>query len=282
MPSTSSESSPSRPATVTPHSICSNRPIALLPNHPEIRSNLGEVYRKLGHSNEAIAELRRALEIQPDYAEALSNLGNALVEKGGFAEAIAACRRAVELKPAFAAAHNNLGNALRSEGESDKAIAAYRRAMERRSDYAEAHSNLGTALAHQGILDQALAEFRIALQLRPDDAEEHSNLLLILQSLPNLSPEEIFRDHCRWDEVHARPLANYRKPHTNDPSAERRLRIRLRSRTSGNMRSPSSSRACWPATIASRSRCFATRTCGMRTRPRRAFGRRPQSGGRSR
>jgi len=45
-------------------------------------------------------------------------------------EAVAVLRRAIELSPDYGEAHNNLGIALQAQGMRDDAVASYRRALD--------------------------------------------------------------------------------------------------------------------------------------------------------
>ena len=235
------------------------RAVILKPDFPEAHYNLGCTLTDEGRLDEAICAYREAIRLKPELAEAHSNLGNALRDKGSPDEAIAACRRAIALRPDFADAHGNLGNALRDHGDPDGAISAYRRAILLKPDFADAHSNLGAALtetgdpaaaiaacrralqiqpnlaaahnnlgialAEAGQLHEAIAAYRRALHLKPDFAEAHSNLLYHMHCPPASDAEGLFREHCRWAEIHARPLENHGGPHANDRNPERRLRI---------------------------------------------------------
>ena len=203
------------------------RAIELQPDFAEAHYNLGNALKDQdqGRLDEAIAAYRRALQLRPDYAEAHCNLGNALQEQGRLDEALVAFCRAIELKPDFATAHYNLGNVLKEQGRFDEAIAAYRRVLALKPDFADAHNNLGNALKDQGHPDEAIAAYRRALALKPDFAGVNSNLLLTLHYLPDFDVEVLFREHRRWDEVHARPLAKEIAPHGNDQNPGRCLRI---------------------------------------------------------
>jgi len=233
--------------------------IALAPTLAAAHSNLGEAYRKLGRRDKAVAAYRRAIELRPCYPEAFSNLGNVLMEQGWLDDAVAACRRALEFSPDFAEAHNNLGNALSEQGHLEQAVASYQCALESRPEYVEAHNNLGNALSEQGRLDEALAAYQRALRLQPDLAETHynmgnawkdrgevdlavaayrhalalqptfatahSNLLHTLHYRAGEDAVAAYREHLRWNDVHARPLATLANAHDNDRNPERRLRI---------------------------------------------------------
>src|SRR5207253_10159377 len=60
-----------------------------------------------GRIDEAIAILRKALEIKPDYADAYSNLSDALLARHRTVEAIACGEQAIRLKPDDAPAHRS-------------------------------------------------------------------------------------------------------------------------------------------------------------------------------
>ena len=81
-----------------------------------------------------------------NYPEALTNLANALEKQGRLSEAVAAGQRAVALNPRLFQAYNNLANALRQQGRLNEAIEAYRKALELDADNAIARRNLVTVL----------------------------------------------------------------------------------------------------------------------------------------
>lgn len=199
--------------------------IRLKPDFAEAQSNLGNSLRDQGDLDAAIAAYRRAIQLQPDFADAHGNLGNALRDRGDLHAAIAAYRDAIQLKPDFADAHSNLGVALTDLGDLDAAIAACRRALQLQPDSAAAHNNLGVALADAGLLHEAIASYRRALQIRQDFAAAHSNLLYHMHGDPGSDAKAMFSEHCRWAEIHARPLERHVGAHANDRNPERRLRI---------------------------------------------------------
>ena len=201
------------------------RTLELKPDYADAHYNLGNVLRKTGQIDDAIAEYRAALQLKPDHAAADSNMGIALADKGDIIQAIAAYRRAIQSKPDYADAHNNLGAALTEQGQLDEAIAACRSALALKPDFAEALSNLGNALRDEGRIEEAVAAYRSALALKPGCADVHSNLLSGLFAMPDLDPQEMFREYRRWNEIHAEPLAKSILPHANNRDPDRRLRI---------------------------------------------------------
>jgi protein O-GlcNAc transferase len=201
------------------------RAIALRPDYAEAHGNLGIVLKEQGRLDEAIAAYRQAIVLSPGLPDAHSNLGIALKEKGQLDEAIAAYRQAIALRPDFPEALSNLGIALTDQGQLDEAIAAHRRALALNPSLPQVYNNLGNALAGQGRLDEAIEAFRRAIAIRPTYALAHSNLILTLHYHPAYDMQAIAEELRRWNHEHASPLRRLIKSHSNNRSADRRLRI---------------------------------------------------------
>jgi protein O-GlcNAc transferase len=205
---------------------CFREAISLRPDFAEAHSNLGNLYGDQAQFTAASACLRQALALKPEIAEFHDNLGVVLREQGQLDEAIASHRRALALKPNLANAHNNLGGALNRQGHADEALACFQRAIALKPDLAEAHNNLGSVLQYRGQLDDAIACFRQALALSPDRANIHSNIILALQY--HFSGHEsgaVGAELRRWNQQHAVPRTTAIRPHVNERSPDRRLRI---------------------------------------------------------
>jgi predicted O-linked N-acetylglucosamine transferase (SPINDLY family) len=198
--------------------------IAIRPLFAEAFNNIGAALYDLQRVEEAKAAYRQAIRLKPDYAEAFFNLGNALQDTS-LTEAIAAYRQAIALSPSYADAHNNLGVALKENGQLDEAIAVYRRALEINPNFDQVRGNLGNALRAEGNLDGAIAAYREALRANPDNSLVHGSLLLTLQYHPGYDAPAIAEELRRWNQQHAEPLHKFIQPHTNDPAADRPLRI---------------------------------------------------------
>jgi predicted O-linked N-acetylglucosamine transferase (SPINDLY family) len=201
------------------------RAIELQPDFADAYSCLATALKGQGKLEEALACFDRALHLKPDYAEAHNNLGNALKEAGKRAEALASYRRAIELKPDCADAYNNLGIALHEQDQLDEAVATFRLALHHKPQFAAAYSNLGNVLGHRGECREAAQWYRRALELNPDFVHAHSNLVCTLHFLPEWDANAIAEAHRRWYQQHAEPLARSIRPHTNDRSRRRRLRV---------------------------------------------------------
>lgn len=238
---------------------CYRQALVMAPGSPAAHYNLGVVFQEAGRFDEAFALYERAVAMQPDFALAHNNLGVALHKLGRLDEAVIAFQSALDLQPDFAPAHNNLGNTFKESGRLDRALACYQRALELEPAFADAclnlgivlheagqvedaaicfqrvisiepdspagHRNLGASLRECGRIEEALVCHRRALTLDPRDARSHGSLLFALHYSPAMDAAAFYREHRRWEEIHARPLAPALEVHANVPDHSRRLRV---------------------------------------------------------
>jgi tetratricopeptide (TPR) repeat protein len=156
---------------------------------PQALHVLGCIRAQAGARDEALALLDEAIALDPRDASFLNNRARVLGEAGRLDEAVRDLRRAVELEPAFQAArqqlaqmlqrvasfHNNLGVALQQQGRPAEAIAEFQRALAASPALAEAHVNWGNALENQGDLEAARAHYLEAARLSPQSADAWLN-----------------------------------------------------------------------------------------------------------
>jgi tetratricopeptide (TPR) repeat protein len=155
---------------------CFRAVIAKNPNSATARSNLGSALLKEGSVDEAIAQLKRSVEIDPDYQFGHYNLAAALVQKGEPDEAIPHLRTVLKANPNHAKAYYTLGNALSKKGQTDEAVNSYKRTLQLEPDFPDAHTNLANLLLEKGEFDEAVMHYRAALKLQPEAAGAHYNL----------------------------------------------------------------------------------------------------------
>jgi serine/threonine-protein kinase len=187
-----------------------------LAQQPAVRAEmemvLGELYRTLGLSDQALSLLDRSLasydtvtrDAHPGRASALRAKGAALSDQGKLGEAEKLLRQAVEmhrrtLGPADAEVAEDLdwlGLVLRQQGEFDSSESALREALEiRQALFGDAHEEVATSLNNLAVLrrergayDEAEALYRRALEIRlsslgrvhTDTADTLNNLAALL------------------------------------------------------------------------------------------------------
>ena len=70
--------------------------------------NLGNAYFRVGKPDEAIAALKKTVELDPDHADAYNNLGMIYRIKDNRGEAIEMFKKTLEIDPNYARGHYNL------------------------------------------------------------------------------------------------------------------------------------------------------------------------------
>jgi tetratricopeptide (TPR) repeat protein len=138
--------------------------------------NLANALAAQGRTDEAVENLRQALQVFPTYGLAHYNLGNVLASQGKLEEAKHHFQEAIRVNPDYAEAHNNLANVLSLQGELKEAIDHFRRALDLGFVRSEIHFNLGIALARKRDFNEAANHFREAIKINPDYAEAYHNL----------------------------------------------------------------------------------------------------------
>ena len=201
------------------------RVLAVQPTHGDALDLLGVLAGQVGRVDESIELIARAIAGHPAVFEYHINLGESYRRAGHWDRAIASFRRATELRPDQAEAHNSLGIALRAQDRLDEAMAAFERAIALRPDFAEAYNGLGNVLKEHGRIDDALACYRKALERKPDFAVAASNRLYSLHFHPGYDARMLLAEHRAWARQYAEPLMAEMRPHDNDRTPDRRLRV---------------------------------------------------------
>lgn len=115
---------------------------------------------------EAEKEFRLSLELKPDYATAHQWYAiHYLTPTGQLEEAIQEMKRALDLEPTSLVMNTFLGATLYFAGRYDDAIQQCRRTIEMDSNFAVAHWHLGLALEQKGMFDDAIAELQRAITI---------------------------------------------------------------------------------------------------------------------
>lgn len=135
--------------------------VAACSQSPEVRKQKAveraETYLKDGKANEAIIELRNALQIDKDYVPALHALGRAYVAKAWYGDAIRELGRAQKVSPDSLTIAIDLGRALVEAGIFTDAEAQASRILSREPQNAPALHIRAAARLGQGKPQEALA-----------------------------------------------------------------------------------------------------------------------------
>ena len=229
------------------------------PNHADALHLLGILATQTGEPDVALELIDRAISIKPTVADFYDNKGDALVALGRYDEAITARRKAISLNPRFVRSYYLLGNLLGDMGRIDEAIATYQSAVQLQPNDADINNNLGYAYFMRDRLDEAFAAMTEAARLRPNSAQIEMNLGHVwlaradhekamacfnrALAMESKSPEwlstrvmamhydpaydgaALLKAARGWDELIGEPLRKSIRPHPNDRSPDRKLRI---------------------------------------------------------
>ena len=173
----------------------------------------------------ARAAFAEVLAHDPDHLVGLYQRANASLGAGDLAAARAECDAALErhaeqpdllmLSGAIAAAAQDPAGAL----------ATFERAREVKPDLAGIDERIGEQLAFMGRGAEAIAAYDRALARSASNLALASNRLFLLNHFGLFDRQRTFDEHRSWGERLERMVAAARRPHHNDRSAERPLRI---------------------------------------------------------
>lgn len=150
--------------------------VAMHPENPRMRLNLGNVYLERGRVDDALDQLKQAVLLSPDAPMFRNSLALAYRDKGWYDRAVEELRQAIALDPQSAGSYINLATVRRMQHEPAKARAAALKAVELAPESAVAHTTLALTFMDEGDLVEAEKHLRLAVDLDPASAEAHVGL----------------------------------------------------------------------------------------------------------
>jgi eukaryotic-like serine/threonine-protein kinase len=143
--------------------------MALRPQSPGVRVNLGMALLRKSAYAEAEAEFREAIRLKPDYGGAYVDLGSVYEQQKKYDEALKHYQKAVEVEPKLEQAHEALARVFSLKGQRPQAIAEINQAVALQPNVGRLHVLLGEEFFHQGKATEAQEEFRRGFQLDPQE-----------------------------------------------------------------------------------------------------------------
>jgi TolB-like protein/lipopolysaccharide biosynthesis regulator YciM len=159
------------------------RAIDLDPNYANAYHWLGWIYfTHVGEFDDAISEVKRALELDPLSPAFNVHLGGTYVLARRYPEAILQLRKTLELDQGSSYAHAVLGDALALSGQLDQAVTEYKKAYEVDHDFHHL-SRLARAYVLKGERDEALRLLSQLNELERQGSVSHYDLALVYTAL---------------------------------------------------------------------------------------------------
>ena len=178
--------------------VCLERAIAAAPREPSYRANLGEILRRAGLADQALAHCRRAIELDPEHVVANLNLGCALMDAGDAAAAQAHFARVTAREPGNAQGWFGLGRAQFALGQIAHSAQALARAVTLAPGDAAARVTLARARLWQDDFAEALAQARGAAGLVPGHPEATAAMAdVYMQWGDFVAAEQVLREALR-------------------------------------------------------------------------------------
>jgi tetratricopeptide (TPR) repeat protein len=140
----------------------------------EVHARIGWILGQQGHSDKAIAELRRALELAPESPEYRVRLGVLFLELKHPEEAQEMFQSAVQIDPVNG--NFELARELATAGDIEGAIQHLKLTLKFDPNWSPLYAEISLLLARQRQFDEAVAYASRAVQLSPQSADLHYNL----------------------------------------------------------------------------------------------------------
>ncbi|MSR87357.1 tetratricopeptide repeat protein [Candidatus Peribacteria bacterium] len=154
--------------------------VARYPQAQAAHHNLGVVYQKAGHLQDALNQYGEALAIAPK-ASTEANIGDIFREAGQPADAADHYQKALAINSKNADAYLGLGLLALQDKKTDAAITAFQSAVEFAPQSPETHLNLGAALMSAKRVEEAITEYKKAIELDSSSAAASFNLAVALE-----------------------------------------------------------------------------------------------------
>jgi tetratricopeptide (TPR) repeat protein len=150
----------------------------------------GRAYLDQGYYEDAIRELKLAVQYSKSDPRLITTLGIAYLQAKKYPEATEQFRASLARNPNSVNTMNNLASALFEMGKIDEAIQLLNKAIQQQPDFAGSYDHLGRLLLRSGKRAEAFQAYQRAWQKFPDD----STLALQLAWMHATSSEASIRD----------------------------------------------------------------------------------------
>ena len=167
--------------------------IQIMPNMPDVHSNLANILYVKGDIQGAISHFQTAVTLNPrkQWTSIINQtLGFVYQEnKQDLDAAISSYQSAYLLTPKDIDIYVNLGSAFYDKEDIDNALTVYRNALDLDPKNAQIHCNLGFLYWGKGDIDEALKEYQLAIEYKPDYDIAYNNMgVIYLDDLGRVKP----------------------------------------------------------------------------------------------
>ena len=162
----------------------------------------GLACRGVNRLEEALTAFSRSIAIDANQINVHHCYIQTLTVVNAHDKAVLALASLIQREPMNAEYRNNMGSILQTIGDLDGAIKSYRKALKLNPRLTIAWDSLGSALVASRLFEEAIEAYRQSLRIDPTNARGHSNLLLTLNYMEDLTPQQVYEEHRAWGEKH--------------------------------------------------------------------------------
>jgi Flp pilus assembly protein TadD len=159
--------------------------VEMHPTSGQAHADLASLLENQKNLAEAVEHYRQAIQFNPPPTKALYNLGIILAKQGALEEASELLRRATASRPLDSDIHYDLALVLAMRGNLDEGMEQLRATLRIDPTYTGAHYNLGILLARKGRIEEAIASLRKTLSIDPTHSRAHYHLGVMLANRGN-------------------------------------------------------------------------------------------------
>ena len=166
-------------------------------NFPEAYYEIAQIcYYEYGMTNQAISDLKTALNYKQDYSIARCELANIYWNLGNEKESIKELELAIKYSPDYYRSYYNLGIIYLIKSKNIKAEKYIKKAIELKSDFASAHYNLGIIYGLKKNYKKAIDEFILTLKYDSNHAKAYYNLGFAYENLKQIDLSLEYYNKC--------------------------------------------------------------------------------------
>ena len=150
--------------------------IELKENFPDAHNNLGTLYNNLKEYSKAIKSFEKAIDYKHDFYQAYYNLGNALKAINKRKDAELMYQKSISINGSNYNAINNLGVLFYENKKFNQAIEQFNKALNINPNIESTYNNLGNSYSSKGLLDKALNWYKKSLEINPRNFKTYNDI----------------------------------------------------------------------------------------------------------
>ena len=186
------------------------RAISIQPNNFAAHYNRGKALQQINRREDALASYDRALSLKQDFIDAYSNRGIVLHDLHRYNEALASYDKAISLNPNASILYNGRGNVLRAMKRYREALDSLDLAIHYEPDFFKAYLNRAITLKDLNRYAEAAASYKRAIELNPNDAEAHVGFGIFLVEMNRQAEALDYFNQALAIDYYSRNGAGYR------------------------------------------------------------------------